>query len=325
MEMTQTDDTHAMDDYIRRTAQLHSAPTVAKEILDRTRAIDFDVREVVACIEKDPALVARILQLVNSPRYGLAHNVSSLRQAVTYIGQRSLRLVAVTFSLVDGLTKGIGSELYGSFWRRALTMAVVASRLARIRGDYDRDNGYSAGLLADLGMLLLAQIEPQRYVPLCQQWAHGPDLVAAERAAFGFGHPALGAHMLTRWSFPEDLTRAAAWHHEFHVDASPLQLAVFAGDLMADVLWTRNSPNLADARKLLHFGFGLDTDAFINLAVACKADISRQAEIFAVQLSGNIDCQALLEEARQQHLDLALEAALDMDSVEAVLDDHSAE
>jgi HD-like signal output (HDOD) protein len=314
------DDLREMDALLNWVGQLHSAPQIAQRVLKLTSDVQFDVREVVSCLESDPALAARILRVVNSSNYGLARRVTNLPQAVAFMGQRALRMVTMTFSLVETLTHGEAGRLYYDYWRRALTTAVVASRLAQLKPQLDRDVVYSAGLLADLGILALAQDRGEAYTALYQRQPHGPELVAAEREAFAFGHPALGAHLLRRWGFPLTLIEAAARHHDESPDPVPLEAAVRAGNLMADVLWTPQSPHLASVRLLLMGHFNLNLDGFIGLARDCKNDVLLNAELFGFQLQGKIDCEALLAQARQQHLDVSLEVAMELDSLIAVYD-----
>jgi HD-like signal output (HDOD) protein len=319
------DDLDAMDRVIDRVGQLHTAPVVALEILELTQNFDFEVPAVVRCLEKDPALTAKILQLVNSARYGLARSVGSLHQAVTYIGQRSLRLLAVTFCLVEELTRGASGRVYTSYWRRALTIAAVADRLAASTRKLDRNTAYVGGLLADLGMLVLAQTESKRYVPLCKDVPHGPELVAAERTAFRFGHPALGARLIERWNLPAELALAAERHHEPPDQCTgPLDLLICTAELVAEVLWTPSSPRLTLTRAILQRAFDVNTDAFITMAVECKTLVSEQAESFAVDLDGAINCEMVIETARRQHFNASLDIAMDMDNLVAILDDHPA-
>ena len=101
-----------MDRLMTRTGRLHSSASVTQKILSLMRNPDFDMTEVVACLERDPALAAKILRVVNSTHYGLAHRVSCLRHAATILGQRSLRMFAVTFALVDTFISGPLESLY---------------------------------------------------------------------------------------------------------------------------------------------------------------------------------------------------------------------
>ncbi len=309
-----------MDGLIDRVEELHSSPVVACKVLNVLKDPDFEVQEVERHLEADPALAAAILRLVNSSCFGLARKIGSLHQAVTLLGARSLRLAVLSFGLVDRLTRGTPVKVCTDYWRRALSMASAASRLCINRGMSSPDEAYSAGLLADAGVLVFAQADTESYVSLYEEHGHGEDLVEAERSRFGFDHSALGARLLSRWNLPEPLTRAVARHHADCRDAGLLDLAVWAGDVLADVLWTPQAPRLAEARRFLTSEFDLDLDGFVALVTDCKNDISANAELFHVELTGSIDCVALLEQALRQYKEEAMGTAMDWDSLAAISD-----
>lgn len=312
-----------IDEVIRKIGDLHTAPLVARQLLTLTRSLDYDIKRVVECLESDPALMAKVLRIVNSSHYGIARQITSLRQAVALIGQRSLRLIATTFSLVEGLTKGVSGRLYHAYWRNALTIATASSRLASFRRDVPKDVAYSAGLLADLGMLAFAQTEQAKYTQLLTESPPFADLVAVEREEFGFDHALLGARLLERWSFPEEMAHVLAHHHDLEPQRDPVALTVQVAAALTDILWTTNNPRLPAVRALLQEHFGIGTDAFIDLAVGCREDIALQADILGVRFVDTFDCEAILAEARQQHFELSLETALDLDSLASTFEDHS--
>jgi len=312
-----------LDQWIARLEELHSAPQIARRVMAITRDTDFDLGEVVDCLKSDPALSAKILRVVNSSHFGVRREVASVRQAVTLMGQRCLRLVLMTFSLIDALTSGAGQRVYRHYWRRAVTMAAVASRLTARCRDIEQDDSYSAGLLADLGVLVLAQLEGTRYLDLYEKTPHGPDLIKEERREFGFGHPEVASRLLNQWEFPPALILAVNHHHEDRVEATPLESAVHAADLMADALWTPHSPNVKRARTLLEQRFHINIDGFIEMALALKEDVEDECELFNVHLERPLNCRALVQEARRQQFDIALEDAADLDSFESIVSDHS--
>jgi len=317
------DDLEAADRLITEIDRLHSAPQIAQQVMVLTQDPDFDIRDVAACLEKDPALAARILRVVNSSRYGLRNPVTNIRQAASYIGQRSIRLITLTFGLVDKLARGPAKELYAIYWQRAITMAAVASRLTSVGGG-KTDDAYTAGLLADIGMLIFAQLRTEQYTQLCQSTPHGPDLVAEERRVFGFGHPALGARLLETWSVPDPLVSAVICHHETDAnEENRLVLAVRAGDLMADALWTPNSTSVLPAQSLMQKTFGIDTDGFIDLALSCRAEIDEAAELFGVRVGVPVNCDTLIEQAKQQYADISLQTALELDSLVTAFEEFS--
>ena len=94
-------------------------------------------------------------------------------------------------------------------------------------------------------------------------------------------------------------------------------------NLMADVLWTPESGSLQPLQTMLSEHFSYGTDDFIELALACKQSVQDSAELFQIQLTEQIDIEALRREAHRQFETAAFAATLDLDSLEAVVLDHS--
>jgi HD-like signal output (HDOD) protein len=316
--MPQSSQIAAMDRLIDRLDRLHTAPQVACQILTILQDEDFETHELVECLENDPALATSVLRLVNSSYFGLPRNVASLQHAVAYLGSRSLRLAVLSFGLLKQLLEDTPAELYQDYWRRSLTMASVASRLARFRKELAPDEAYSAGLLSDVGLLLLAQLETKSYVPMYKRMAHAEMLIESERELYGFHHGDLGARLLERWNLPPRLVEAVAEHHALSEPCDLLVHATYVSNLMADALWTPHSSEVNEVRLLLESEYGLDMDGFITLAVDCKEIIRTTAAIYQVQLSGHIDCEELVNAARARYMEEAMEAAIDWDSLAAV-------
>lgn len=320
IETTATiDSDHRLEQMIRQVDRLHSGPGIAQRILVLTRDPDFDMHEVASCLEHDPALTARILRLINSPRYGLANKVASVRHAASYLGRRSLQLVTLSFSLLDRFASGPHRELYKGYWQRALTMACIGRRLAERDKDVAADEAYSTGLLADVGVLSLAQVGGDYYVALCLKHPHGPEFQEAEINLLGFDHTAFGARLLEGWGLPERLLSAIRRHHVSAQHGEPLEKIVHAGWLMSEALWTPNSPHVQAARRFLEENFDIDLDAFVELALECRSDVEDAARVFGISV-GTFDCQKLADEARRQSLESALEATLELDALEAVVE-----
>jgi HD-like signal output (HDOD) protein len=279
----------AIDLLIARIGQLHASPTIARKILTLTRSAEFDVAEVAASLEHDPALAARVLRVVNSSRYGLRHRVSSIKLAANFLGQRSLRLFAVTFAVVDALTKNRRGRLYSDYWQRALATATAASRLAKTQAEVDADDAYTVGLLADVGVLMLAQLEGERYEPLYNCCADGFELLALERGEFGFGHPLLGARLLENWGLPASIVEAVAAHHDRpdrsdrsdgHERAAGLILTVQAADRLATAFLVPNRLNLTGTARFFLDHLGIAPRELLAFARTCVPEITETAREF---------------------------------------------
>jgi hypothetical protein len=201
-------------------------------------------------------------------------------------------------------------------------MATASRRLAQGYA-VDANDAYSAGLLAELGILLFAQADREKYTQLYRQSAHGSGLIDAERQEFGCGHPQLAGQLLARWGMPPDLVAAVEAHHEPAGQQPLLVPLVQSASLLADVLWTPGTPSLAIVRRRLEQSHQLDTDGFLDLCLACQQDLAFESGTFGVALQEPIDCGRLLEQAALQYRDAALEAAMELDSLTAVFTDHS--
>jgi len=306
----------AMERMIKQIDRLHSGLGVAQKILELIRDPEFDLGAVAECLEHDPALSARILGVVNSSRYGLVHRIGSIRYAAAFLGRRSLQLVTLSFSLIDTFARGPFRQMYLDYWKRALTVATVAQRIAARTNGVCADEAYAAGLVADIGVLALAQVVGEPYVRLYLKHAHGPELVAVESHSLGFNHAELGARLLERWGLPDPVISAVAGHHLATSDSTPIETVVHAGWLMSEALWSPNSPQVAAARRYLEDECGYGLDDFIDLAIGCRTDIDESAAAFGIAIGKSVSSQDLVEEARRVALETALDAAFDLESFE---------
>jgi len=298
--MSVSENTDAMDRLIDGIDCLRSSPSVAQRILSLTRDPNFKMKDVVACLERDPALATRILRVVNSSLYGLGRQISSVRHAATYLGQKSLRMFAVTFSLVDTLTKGVHKTLASDYWPRALAMATVAGHLSKRLDGVEENDAYTAGLLADVGVLALAQAAADEYCPAYVENRHGPALINAEQQLFGFAHPEFGARLLEKWDLPEHMVIAVGDHHSKGSNPQPLSRCVVAGNLMGDALIAPAPIKLDLLREFLRSVFGANDADLAALAESCRADMKESASIFGDS--------AYPEESSAEFLDMVLAA-----------------
>ena len=113
-----------------RAAALYSRPTVALEIVRLTSEPQVDPRVLKELLEKDPALICKILRVVNSSFFGLRCEVADLNQALNVLGNKPLRLLVLGFSLPDELFAEMAAEQLEWYWRTTLTRAVAARQLA---------------------------------------------------------------------------------------------------------------------------------------------------------------------------------------------------
>ncbi len=308
-----------LDQFLNRLDKLHSSPTVALRVMELTRDPDFQMNSVAECLELDPALSASILRLVNSSYYGLIDEVTNLHHALTYLGRRSLRLAVLSFGLVKTLVSGAPAQFHQQYWKRSLTMGAAARECAKLIHNHtvDPDTAFATGLIADLGMLAMAQLETEKYIEIAEEPDHTIDLVQRERAEFGFDHMAVSQRLMSRWQLPEELVEAVGNHHTYLPASAPLNQVALVANLITEVIWTPVCPYMQPLQQVMLRQLDLGIDDLITLVLATKESIEEGSEIFGVQLQGEIDLESVELQARELYKVAALDMAADLDSIEA--------
>lgn len=192
---------------------LPSAPHVVSRLVALTDR-DADTRELLAAIERDPALTARILRTANSPFFAQTRNVTSVKRAVVVLGLPMVRNLTLGLTVWDATTSHIAARDARRLWEHSLAVATVAQHLATHTRACSAADAFTAGLLHDVGKLVLARQFPDAYRPLLVPTPVRSRLPALERAAVGHDHAEIGALLFERWRLPKLLIEAVARHHE---------------------------------------------------------------------------------------------------------------
>src|SRR5688572_27463061 len=146
-----------IEQFVQRARTLYSLPAVAMRVLELTSSQKVDVRALKECIENDPALTTRILRTVNSSLFGLSREVTDLNQALALLGIKPLKMLVLGFSLPKQLFAALEADVLSRYWRHTLTKAVVARELAKRYWRHSDDEAFIAGLLQEIGELVLIQ------------------------------------------------------------------------------------------------------------------------------------------------------------------------
>jgi HD-like signal output (HDOD) protein len=226
-------------DIIGAVGNLPSLPAVVMELLASIDQDDLDPHALAAKITLDQALSAKTLRLANSSFYGMPSKVLSIQQAVSVLGVHSIRTLvtacAVTASFAPAPASGLD---FAAFWRHALASAAAARVLAPLCR-VSPDTAFTAGLLHDLGTLVLATVYPAQYLQVsAYQRQHDCLSAVAQQALFGTDHAAVGSALAAHWQFPPAIQQAVAQHHQAPdpAGAAPLTLVVYLANILAHAL-----------------------------------------------------------------------------------------
>lgn len=198
----------------RRIGELPPLPRALAEAMRVMGSDALSTAECVAVIEHDTTLAARVLQLANSAFYGAPGKVGSISEAVHLLGLRTVVGVVAAISLRQMLGRlACPGFDFDAYWVHTLGTALTARELAA-RRDLDAEEAFLAGLLHDVGRLVLAVFRPGDAArAIAQARAERMDSVAAEGQILGVSHDEVGATVARHWNFPMATLAAIAHHH----------------------------------------------------------------------------------------------------------------
>lgn len=261
------------DETIRRAlteaARIATLPQVATKAIEMVEDPDADHGELARLMEADPVLSAKLLKVANSPMYGFAQKVSSVRRATDLLGIVAVRNVTVAVSMAKlfqpgPIVAGVDARV---LWTHSNAVAIASRQVARHVGE-PIDEAYLAGLLHEIGVVLEMLVDRPSLAAAMTDRPEG--FVASERGHFGTDHQRLGEALCRSWRLPDVVCEAVAHHHD---PDPPSRLAA--------VVYLANA--LAPA------GFGLDVETEVPPTVMTKlgfgggTDLDRLREVIAYE------------------------------------------
>jgi HD-like signal output (HDOD) protein len=212
-QLTQVLGDRKLQALVGQVAVLPPAPALQRELSDLVEGTDSSAGAMAALIKQDPALTSKLLQVASSAFFNSAASVADVESAIMRLGLRTLR--NLTHSLGDTRTSSAPqatSLSIDALQQRSLQIARLASRMARL--PEDASAAYIAGLLCDVGRLVLASAAPERlYVTEAESAQRGVPAYVAEQATWGATHAEIGAYLLGLWGLPFQIVEAVANHH----------------------------------------------------------------------------------------------------------------
>jgi two-component system, cell cycle response regulator len=226
---------------LESSGKLPTPPGVVLRLLEITRRPDASAAEIADVIGSDPNLTSKIMRFVNSPMAGVGREVTSLHHAVALLGIRSIKMIALSFSILSqnsrGACAGFNPTRYGI---QALACGLAAKHLAQQAKTATGQDAYLAGLLSQIGRPALAMSLPVEYAKVLQAASRVPrDLPKYETAGLGVTYCGVGGHLLRSWGLPETLCQAVERFRDADIPgvALPALAAIlFVAERAADVL-----------------------------------------------------------------------------------------
>ena len=201
-------------DLVKESIDLLSLPDVYLRLKSVIDSPDSSMAEVTEIIAYDPSITARLLKLVNSPFFGLVSKVDTITRAVNLLGLEEVHDLVLATSVIDSFS-GFTNEHFNiyDFWFNGVYCAVTARLLAYYSKSIDTQRPFVAGLLHNLGHLLMYQNMPhESLAAILMSTQKGISLYEAEREIMGFDYAQVGGELMREWELPNSLQEITEFH-----------------------------------------------------------------------------------------------------------------
>jgi len=254
------------DHVIDQINDLPALPTIVQDLAKSHGDSEDDINYFTQQISLDQALSAKTLRFANSSFYGLQTKITTIRQAITLIGIDAVRHVITATSLTTYFpANGCAGFDFMGLWRHAVATAVCARVLAR-QLHLNQDYAFTAGLLHDIGRLLLATHFRSEYEQvLAYRKQHDCQLLDAEHEIIGIDHAMAGAELAAHWNFSPTIQHAILYHHapEQHKDGALSSLINVANAIVHALDLARQEDDLVPPiSDMAWHDMGLDEAAY---------------------------------------------------------------
>lgn len=236
----------SLSQHLREVMERHklpSPPMVVTKVLSMLKDPDFSVRQLSRVISDDAALASRTLAVSRSARYAQRHQPTTVHEAILVIGYQTLRNIVIATAAQSFLMKN--SKVAERLWSHSLAAALAARMLAQRSGFGDPDVAFLAGLMHDVGEMVLLQADPggfERILAHVQQTEGS--ISEKEEEVYSFDHSLIGIALLDFWKIDAQIGQAVLCHHNQDDSADPKSLITILG--MADYLCVKANLALAE-------------------------------------------------------------------------------
>ncbi len=199
----------------RRISEVSSLPVVAVRIIEVANNPATGAGDILEVVRYDAALATRILRTVNSSYYSMQNKVADLQLAITLLGFKEIRNLAMTAYVAQLFQKGTGHGTYTreGLWNHLIGVGAASQLIAQVSEKVPPAEAYLAGLLHDLGTILIDQYLHKPFCQIVDAMDDERPLSEIEREVLGFDHAELGHFVAKRWHLPDHLTAAILHHH----------------------------------------------------------------------------------------------------------------
>ena len=202
-------------DLVKQVKNIVSLPTVYTRLREVILLPSSSAGDIGKIVSEDPGLTARLLKLVNSAFFGFPSKIDTVSRAITLVGTQQLSDLALATSVMSSFD-GVSDEFISMdlFWQHSLAAGVFSRVIATLRGEENIERFFVAGMLHDLGKLILFVSQPKLATKCFEVKKEKKILmIDAENEVLGFNHTDIGFELLSMWNLPANLIEPVGFHH----------------------------------------------------------------------------------------------------------------
>jgi HD-like signal output (HDOD) protein len=196
---------------------LPTLPVIVQQIQKLIENPNSNMSQIALIITRDQSIAARVVRLVNSAFYGLGNKISSIQQAIMLLGLNTVKNLVIGVSVVKTFEGARNASIFDreKFWLHSFACATGARLIARKLGREEPEDYFMAGLLHDIGILVLDQFFHEEFIEIVQRTLRtNNELTDVETSVLGITHCEIGGFMAAKWRIPEYLSLAIRHHHK---------------------------------------------------------------------------------------------------------------
>ncbi len=206
-----------MREHIARMEQIVSMPTLYLQLVRQIQSVETPIEDIASTISQDLGMTSQVLRIVNSAFFGLPQPTQDVAQAISFLGLDTLKHLVLALGIFAQFEQHtLGGLNLPTLWQHSVRTAQAARCIARHESAPREmvEDATAAGLLHDLGKLVLATQYPDQYVEVTEKaLENNVESIVEERKLFGFDHAEVAGYLLGLWGLPIPVVQAVAFHH----------------------------------------------------------------------------------------------------------------
>lgn len=313
---------HPLLDELLSISGLPSPPQVALKIVEVTRDPDKGVSDLADVLRMDPAISAKVLQVSNSTAYARSREITTLSDAVNLLGVKSLSVISLGFSLKQSIPAfSLGELNQDVLWKHSVATAVLARTLSRLLGNTSDEVAFMCGLLSRIGQLVFLSALPDRYGAVVEAGSQLLPTAAEEQDVLGVRHQQVARLLLDKWNLPATISAAVeCWgcesaelaNEEVQHLCNIVQVADAGRSLLFDA---EKASCLENLYSIAHEACDLAPTEVDRILVACQSELQETLAVFIDQKCTDVSFETILSMARDQMLEVSVQLATDLSSM----------